>query len=179
MNFLQGIKPASLGKVNNPQLKQFIEKCLVPASERPPAAVLLKDPFLAPETPKEPICDPLQLPDLVPKLTNLPSSESHPMDVDTNSKKVSACSSAKSNIETPLFSALELQLVTENNKFILKGERKDTNTIPLTLRIVDECGRYIYSLVFSLCSSLTLLADKNFVSIRQGKEYPLCILHKY
>ncbi|KAK1564456.1 hypothetical protein Q3G72_003684 [Acer saccharum] len=136
-----GIKPASLGKVNNPQVKQFIEKCLVPASERLPAMELLKDPFLALETPKEPICNPLQLLDLVPKLTNLPMSEPHPMDIDTNCKKLSVCSSAKSNIENPLFSTLELQLFTENNKFWLRGEKKDDNTISLTLRIVDECGR--------------------------------------
>ncbi|KAK4844798.1 hypothetical protein QYF36_024552 [Acer negundo] len=136
-----GIKPASLGKVNNPQVKQFIEKCLVPASERLPAMELLKDLFLAPETPKEPICNPLRLPDLVPKLTNLSMSEPHPMDIDTNCKKLSVCSSAKSNIENPLFSILELQLFTENNKFWLRGEKKDDNTISLTLRIVDECGR--------------------------------------
>lgn len=48
-----GIKPASLGKVNDPQVKQFIEQCLVPASMRLPATELLKDPFLATENPKE------------------------------------------------------------------------------------------------------------------------------
>ncbi|XP_058735661.1 serine/threonine-protein kinase WNK8-like [Vicia villosa] len=39
-----GVKPAALAKVNDPEVKQFIEKCLVPASMRLPASELLKDP---------------------------------------------------------------------------------------------------------------------------------------
>ncbi|XP_010690699.2 probable serine/threonine-protein kinase WNK4 [Beta vulgaris subsp. vulgaris] len=42
-----GVKPAALGKVTDLQVKQFIEKCLSPASERPSAIDLLNDPFLA------------------------------------------------------------------------------------------------------------------------------------
>ncbi|KAL2902189.1 putative serine/threonine-protein kinase WNK4 [Bienertia sinuspersici] len=42
-----GIKPAVLNKVSDPQVKQFIEKCLSPVSERPSADELLNDPFLA------------------------------------------------------------------------------------------------------------------------------------
>ncbi|KAI4366607.1 hypothetical protein MLD38_022466 [Melastoma candidum] len=40
-----GIKPASLEKVKDPQVKEFIEKCLVPADIRPSASDLLKDVF--------------------------------------------------------------------------------------------------------------------------------------
>ncbi|KAF3624806.1 hypothetical protein FXO37_31201 [Capsicum annuum] len=40
-----GVKPTSLGKVTDPQIKAFIEKCLVPASLRLPTKDLLKDPF--------------------------------------------------------------------------------------------------------------------------------------
>lgn len=47
-----GIKPAGLAKVKDPEVKQFIEKCLVPASQRLSAAELLKDPFLSPESTK-------------------------------------------------------------------------------------------------------------------------------
>ncbi|CAN1299696.1 Serine/threonine-protein kinase WNK8 [Linum perenne] len=60
-----GIKPASLAKVDKPQVKEFIEKCLVPAAVRLPAVELLKDPFLATESPKEVICDSLQLSSLM------------------------------------------------------------------------------------------------------------------
>lgn len=43
--------PASLSKVTNPEMKKFIESCLVPASSRPSAKQLLKDPFLASPSP--------------------------------------------------------------------------------------------------------------------------------
>ncbi|EOY23931.1 hypothetical protein QUC31_008506 [Theobroma cacao] len=136
-----GVKPASLGKVNNPQVKQFIEKCLLPASMRLPAVELLKDPFLLAETPKEVACGPLQLPNLMPKLVNLIQSEPLPMDIDPNSKKLQVNSSTKSIKETSRISTLELQCFTENNEFMLKGEKNDDNTISLTLRIADQCGR--------------------------------------
>ena len=133
---LQGIKPASLGKVNDPPVKQFIEKCLLPASMRLPAVELLKDPFLLAETPKEVASGPLQLPNLMPKLVNLIQSEHHPMDIDPNCKKLLVNSSAKCIKET-----LELQCFTENNEFRLKGEKNDDNKISLTLRIADQCGK--------------------------------------
>ncbi|XP_050211093.1 probable serine/threonine-protein kinase WNK7 [Mercurialis annua] len=41
-----GLKPDSLAKVKDPQVREFIEKCIVPASERLSAIELLKDPFL-------------------------------------------------------------------------------------------------------------------------------------
>ncbi|XP_031262712.1 serine/threonine-protein kinase WNK8 isoform X2 [Pistacia vera] len=134
-----GIKPASLGKVNNPQIKQFIEKCLVPASLRLRAVELLKDPFLACENPKEHVCNPLQLPNIVPMEMNLPQSETHPMDIDLNYKKLSDSSFAKSNNDTR-FLTLELQQFTENKEFRLRGEKNDDNTISFTLRIVDRSG---------------------------------------
>ncbi|XWS38175.1 hypothetical protein CRYUN_Cryun19dG0107500 [Craigia yunnanensis] len=136
-----GVKSASLGKVNDPQVKQFIEKCLLPASMRLPAVELLKDPFLLAESPKEVASGPLQLPNLMPKLVNLIQSELHPMDIDPNRKNLLVNSSAKSIKEAPWFSTLELQCFTENNEFRLKGEKNDDNTISFTLRISDQCGR--------------------------------------
>ncbi|KAL2482523.1 putative serine/threonine-protein kinase WNK3 [Forsythia ovata] len=41
-----GIKPASLGKVKDPGVKAFIEKCIAKVSERLSAKELLMDPFL-------------------------------------------------------------------------------------------------------------------------------------
>ncbi|PIA42644.1 hypothetical protein AQUCO_02000232v1 [Aquilegia coerulea] len=41
-----GKKPASLAKVKDPEVKQFIEKCLVSEDQRLSAKELLKDPFL-------------------------------------------------------------------------------------------------------------------------------------
>lgn len=41
-----GIKPASLAKVTDPDVKAFIEKCIANVSHRLPAGELLRDPFL-------------------------------------------------------------------------------------------------------------------------------------
>ncbi|CAK7335801.1 unnamed protein product [Dovyalis caffra] len=134
-----GVKPASLGKVNDNQVKEFIEKCLVPASVRLPAVELLKDPFLATENSKELVSSSLQLPNLISKQIHLPQSESHHMDIDC--KKLSVVSCPKSINGSPQFSTLELCRFTENNEFRLRGEKNDDNTVSLTLRIADPCGR--------------------------------------
>ncbi|EPS64377.1 hypothetical protein M569_10402 [Genlisea aurea] len=44
-----GILPRALGKVDDPEVKEIIEKCLLPADSRPSAAELLKHPFFAEE----------------------------------------------------------------------------------------------------------------------------------
>ncbi|KAK9070747.1 hypothetical protein SSX86_011149 [Deinandra increscens subsp. villosa] len=46
---ISGKKPDALYKVKNPEVRQFVEKCLVTVSLRLPAKELLKDPFLQPE----------------------------------------------------------------------------------------------------------------------------------
>ncbi|XP_072951523.1 probable serine/threonine-protein kinase WNK1 [Typha angustifolia] len=43
---ISGMKPEALYKVEDPEVRQFIEKCLATASQRLPARELLKDPFL-------------------------------------------------------------------------------------------------------------------------------------
>lgn len=136
-----GIKPASLSKVENPQVKQFIEKCLVPASIRLTATELLKDPFLATDNLKERSCDLSQLPNPVPKLVNLPQPEARPMDLDTNDQKFSIGSCRKSVNETSNSSVLEFWRFTENNEFRLRAEQNTDTTVSLTLRIADTCGR--------------------------------------
>ncbi|XP_057968065.1 serine/threonine-protein kinase WNK8-like isoform X2 [Malania oleifera] len=136
-----GIKPASLGKVKDPHVKQFIEKCLVPASMRLPAIELLNDPFFSSENSKELICDPVQLSNPVPKVTNLPKHESLSMDIDPSCRKVSGSTCTRSINQTPHCSTLEFQRFNENNEFKIKGEKIDDNSISLTLRITDVCGR--------------------------------------
>lgn len=44
--FIQGKKPDALYKVKDPEVRQFVEKCLATVSCRLPARELLKDPFL-------------------------------------------------------------------------------------------------------------------------------------
>ncbi|KAH0462215.1 hypothetical protein IEQ34_009790 [Dendrobium chrysotoxum] len=43
---ISGTKPEALYKVKDPEVRRFVEKCLVTASQRLPAWELLKDPFL-------------------------------------------------------------------------------------------------------------------------------------
>lgn len=43
---LQGEKPGSLAKIEDPEVKFFIEKCIAQASQRLSAEELLVDPFL-------------------------------------------------------------------------------------------------------------------------------------
>lgn len=119
---LQGIKPASLNKVKDPQMKQFIERCLVSASERLPAKELLKDPFLQCDNPREPARDPLQLP--------------LSMDIEYDYKLASGNG-------TPHPPTLEFQRINRSNEFRLKGEKNEDNSVSLILRIADPCGREI------------------------------------
>lgn len=129
--------------MSDPQVKNFIEKCLVPASMRPPASELLKDPFLATESPKEQSSEPLRLLNEPFKSGSLPLQGSHPMDIDNHDSKRSGsvASSVKSNNGSS-HSTLELQKLTENNKFTLKGDMTDHDTISFHLRIAELCGNF-------------------------------------
>ncbi|KAJ4953264.1 hypothetical protein NE237_030096 [Protea cynaroides] len=130
-----GVKPASLDKVNDPQIKHFIEQCLAPVSMRLPAKELLKDPFLLCDSPKKPIRSPLQLP------SNLQKSGPPSMDIDSDYKQLSISSCAENSNGTPRSCTLELQRMNKNNEFRLRGERKDDNSLSLTLRIADTSGQ--------------------------------------
>lgn len=136
-----GVKPASLAKVVDPEVKQFIEKCLVPAPMRLSAIELLDDPFLATENLRDLDRGPLEIPKFSPKSVDTSQPECRPMDIDSNSKNLSVDSCAKLADETSSVSSLELWRCTENNEFRLNGEKDDNNTISLTLRIRDSCGR--------------------------------------
>ncbi|KAL7167802.1 hypothetical protein ACSBR2_038289 [Camellia fascicularis] len=132
-----GIKPAALCQVKDPQVKQFIEKCLVPVYLRLSAAELLEDPFLSFENSKET----LQLQSYVPKSIDLQKPDSLTMETDSEHNKLSVSTCTKSAIETTHVSALELRRSNGNNEFILEGEMNDDdNSFSFTLRIVDFCG---------------------------------------
>ncbi|KAK9279668.1 hypothetical protein L1049_013348 [Liquidambar formosana] len=135
-----GIKPASLGKVSDPKVREFIEKCLVSASERLPAKELLKDRFLQIGNPKEPIRDPLRLPDQSLKSIDLPKSGPLSMDIDSEYKQLSLSTCTEDN-GSPHCPVLEFQRVNKNNEFRLRGQKNDDNSISLTLRIADLSGR--------------------------------------
>lgn len=126
--------------MKDPQLKQFVERCLVPACQRLPAAELLKDPFLSSsENSEELKCDLLQL----PKSINLmkPPRNCLTMDIDPNYFKVTGSTNVNGMNGFPLFSTLEMQAHNERNEFRVKGERYDDKSISLTLRIAGLQGK--------------------------------------
>ncbi|VVA98140.1 unnamed protein product [Arabis nemorensis] len=143
-----GIKPASLSRVQDPEVKQFIEKCLLPASERLSAKELLLDPFL--HVNGLTMNNPLPLPDIVmPKegafgerclMSEGPPTarRSRPMSVDLDEDN---------NLPIVTFSdnsgsrCIEVRRAKRGNFFVLKGEENDENSVSLILRIVDENGR--------------------------------------
>lgn len=125
----------------DPEVKQFIEKCLVPASVRLSASELLKDPFLATENLRDLDCEPARIPDLLIKSVDASKSEIRPMDIDSNSKKLSVGSCVKHSNGTSSCSSPELWRYTESNEFRLKGVKDGDSTISLTLRIADPSGK--------------------------------------
>lgn len=132
-----GIKPAALGKINDPEVRSFIEKCLVPASQRSTAAELLNMPFLSCEYPAD--CSPLQLSDLTPNSNYSIKSDSPSMDLDPSCKMLSG-STCESMIEASV-SDLELHGCNDRCEFSLKGKKSDDNSISFTLRIADYSGK--------------------------------------
>ncbi|KAG8374546.1 hypothetical protein BUALT_Bualt10G0006400 [Buddleja alternifolia] len=135
-----GIKPAALGKVKDSELRQFIEKCLAPASMRLSAAELLREAFLLPENSKNYFSDSMQLSVFTPRSMNSQIPDSPSMDLDPSYKMLSASTCGESMIESST-SILELRRCNERNEFTLKGEKCDDNSISLTLRIADYSGR--------------------------------------
>ncbi|CAA7015284.1 unnamed protein product [Microthlaspi erraticum] len=142
---LSGIKPASLCKVKDPEVMQFIDKCLLPASERLSAKELLMDSFLQVNG-----LTPLPLPDIVmPKegafgerclMSEGPATArnrplSTDLDEDDNLPIVTSSSNDSGS------KCVEVRRAKRGNFFVLKGEENDENSVSIILRIVDENGR--------------------------------------
>uniref|UniRef100_A0A1J3EV60 non-specific serine/threonine protein kinase n=1 Tax=Noccaea caerulescens TaxID=107243 RepID=A0A1J3EV60_NOCCA len=133
-----GIKPQSLTRVDDAQVRQFIEKCLLPASSRPNALELSMDPYLASKDSAlvASSSNPVGPPQL--------ALEHLPMDVDhhhNENKSVSICSSRKSDQEYPWCQTIELERLAEDKEFRLRGERSDDSTASMLLRIGDSSGK--------------------------------------
>ncbi|XP_021767292.1 probable serine/threonine-protein kinase WNK10 isoform X2 [Chenopodium quinoa] len=136
-----GIKPASLAKVKDLRMKEFIEKCLVPVSERLPAKELLKDSFLQVESPKEPIHHPIVMPSQPPRST-ASTSTSHSIDLNADHCKLNYWSNSSGNsCISPTDQVLEFTRAHMGNLFQLRGKKNhDDSSISLTLRIVYPSG---------------------------------------
>nr|GME02934.1 probable serine/threonine-protein kinase WNK10 [Ipomoea batatas] len=131
-----GIKPASLSKVTDPEVREFIKKCLVAAPQRSPAKELLKDAFFQFEKYKKPLYVPLQLPTQIPRSLSSLNYEPNSMDIDPEHNQSAG---TDSNCGSPHAQVLEFQRFHRNNEFKLRGEKNDDSSISLTLRIADPC----------------------------------------
>lgn len=136
---MQGIKPASLSKVSDPQVKAFIEKCLVPVSERLSAKELLADPFLQILSLKESVGDTSYLAVPSPILMNL--SEPLLMEVDSDSKQLSPGTCMGSNTVISHHPVLEFERVHGHYTFKLRGRKNDENSVSLILQIKDAFSK--------------------------------------
>lgn len=117
------------------EIKTFIEKCLVPASERLSAKELLVDVFFQTETPQEMIRDPLL--SLNPSPRSIDLSGPLSMDVDSDYKQLAGTGS---NSTSPHYPVLEFLRTNKDNEFRLKGKKNDDSSVSLTLRIADSYG---------------------------------------
>ncbi|KAK2438777.1 no lysine (K) kinase [Trifolium repens] len=149
-----GIMPVALSKVIDPEIKAFIEKCLVPASQRLSAKELLMDPFVQVNGSAQNISFPL--PDIVlPKLgasenrclmSKGPASarsEAVSMDLcDTNKLPVNAITVLdNSTIDVSSSPSVEIRRLKGGDTFFLKGDQNDENSVSLVLRITDQKGQ--------------------------------------
>lgn len=113
-------------------MREFIEKCLVPSSERSSAKELLKDHFLELELSKVPYSDPLQISSEAPTFSSTSNDRSHHMDIDHECNHINgSCAS----------SVVEFQRSYLDNEFKLKGKKNDDSSISFTLRITNHGGK--------------------------------------
>lgn len=112
---ISGIKPASLEKVKDDRVREFIEKCIANVSERMSAKELLMDPFLQSEEESESVGRSL--------LSSRPQEMGSPHNV--NAGKGTKDPTAETSRD-----------------FTVQGQRKDVNTIFLKLRIADSSGHF-------------------------------------
>ncbi|XP_039054224.1 probable serine/threonine-protein kinase WNK7 isoform X2 [Hibiscus syriacus] len=140
-----GIKPAALSKVKDQEMKLFIEKCLVPASQRLSAKELLVDPFLQANGLAK--SRPFSLPDIVMPKNGAFGDRCLMSEAPASTRNRPSSLDLDSDTELPVISFLDNSLdveVRRTNKghlFLLKGEENDENSVSLILRIADQNGR--------------------------------------
>ncbi|XVF14941.1 hypothetical protein REPUB_Repub09cG0104600 [Reevesia pubescens] len=140
-----GIKPAALSRVNDQEMKLFIEKCLVPATQRLSAKELLMDPFLqANGSAKN---RPFPLPDIVMPKMGAFGDRCLMSEVPASTKNRPSSTELDSDSELPVINSLdnslglEIRRTNKGNLFLLKGVGNDENSVSLILRIADQNGR--------------------------------------
>ncbi|KAM7485514.1 hypothetical protein LguiA_001523 [Lonicera macranthoides] len=146
---ISGKKPDALYKVNNPEVQNFVEKCLATVSHRLPACELLMDPFL-------------QIPDDGSSLRSLdyfgdfegidprlrsPPSEFHHLGYSSYLGYESYDQENDLYCDLPYIESNEVNLFTShdnenwgNAKITIKGMRREDDGIFLRIRMADKEG---------------------------------------
>ncbi|XP_045823895.1 probable serine/threonine-protein kinase WNK6 isoform X1 [Trifolium pratense] len=169
-----GIMPVALSKVIDPEIKAFIEKCLVPASQRLSAKELLMDPFVQVNDSAKNISFPL--PDIV--LPKLGASENRcVMSEGPASASIEAISTDLCGTKLPVITVLDNSTIDVSSSpsveirrlkggvtYFLKGDQNDENSVSLVLRIADQKGqaRNIH-FIFFLASDTAVSVSKEMV----------------
>lgn len=151
---MQGIKPVALSKLKNTEVKSFIEKCLVPASQRLSAKELLMDLFLQVNGSLK--NRRLPLPDIVlPKygaFENRCLMSEGPASTRIRSISMDLGDATELPLTTLLYNSVdsvddvlpspcvEIRRLKEGDIFFLKGEQNDQKSVSLVLRIADQSG---------------------------------------
>ncbi|MED6158769.1 putative serine/threonine-protein kinase wnk6, variant 2 [Stylosanthes scabra] len=149
-----GIKPVALSKVKDPEVKSFIEKCLVPASQRLSARELLMHSFL--DLNGSTRIHPFPLPDIVlPKfgafesrclMSEGPSSaRSGNISLDLGGMSelpvITVFDNSTDDASSSHCPSVEIRMSNRDDIFFLKGHENDKNSVSLVLRIADVSGR--------------------------------------
>lgn len=130
-------------------MKLFIEKCIVPASQRSSAKELMMDPFLQVNGLSK--NRPLPLPDIVlPKMGAFgerclmsegpASARRQQVDYDEPPLITTFENSFNGGFHS---TSMEVQRTKRGNTFLLKGEQNDENSISLNLKLGDQNGKYL------------------------------------
>ncbi|KAK1305712.1 Serine/threonine-protein kinase WNK1 [Acorus calamus] len=151
---ISGKKPDALYKVEDPEVRQFVEKCLATASQRLPARELLKDPFLQIDgyaldsRPVDFVDDagvvpisrqPTFHPHLVDPMINNGFSNGH-LSHDLENGWDYKTNDVIEPHEIELFSSHDDEPFTDVD-ISIKGRMRDDGGISLRLRIADKEGR--------------------------------------
>lgn len=148
---MQGVKPAALSMIKDPEVKGFIEKCLVPAAQRLSAKDLLSDPFLKvdklSEIEKNHL---LHVPEIgIAKVgisREKPLQKEEPKSSKLLIKPLECITGLNLSVTTVNSSddgiTLEVLKKKNDNEFSLSGKRQDANSVSLVLRMEDEDGKY-------------------------------------
>ena len=164
------MKPASLSKIVNHEVKHFIEKCIVPASKRLSARELLQDPFLCSNNANGFVGTMIPLP--TQKAVEISPDSLH-MDVDTR-ESMCASSGKNNGPVAPHPYVLEFTRTNKSTELNLKGEKLDDSSVSLVLRIADLCG--MSNNFYYLELRILIFIYRHLSFCRANKEYTFPLL---